>query len=68
MVSIIENVIDMVDLFGNFATFGPLSAVLLAMGALLVVGASAVLGYLAAGAFVDLVSPESLGRSPPQQG
>ncbi|WP_135533799.1 hypothetical protein [Halostella pelagica] len=68
MVSIIENVTEMVDLFGNVATFGPASAVLLAIGALLIIGSSAVLGYLTAGAFVDLLIPESLGRSPPQQG
>jgi hypothetical protein len=68
MVSIIENVTEMVDLFGNVATFGPLSAVLLAMGALLVVGASGVFGYLAVGALVDILIPESLGRAPPQQG
>jgi hypothetical protein len=68
MVSIIENVTEMVDLFANVATIGPVSAVLLAIGALLVIGSSAVIGYLAAGAFVDLLIPESLGRSPPQQG
>jgi len=68
MVSILENLTQMVDLFGNVATSGPLSAVLVAMGALLVIGPSALLGYLAAGALVDLVIPDSLGRSPPQQG
>lgn len=68
MVSIIENIVEMVDLFGNVATSGPLSAVLLALGAFFVIAPSVVFGYLAVGGLVDLVIPDSLGRSPPQQG
>ena len=68
MVSIIENIVEMVDLFGNVATSGPLEAVLIAFGALFVIAPSALLGYLAVGGLVDLVIPDSLGRSPPQQG
>ena len=68
MVSIIENLIKMADLFGNVATSGPISAVLVALGALLVIAPSAMLGYLAAGALVEFVIPDSLGQSPPQQG
>ena len=68
MVSILENLAEMVELFGNVATSGPLEAVLLALGALLVIGPSALMGYLAVGGLVDLVIPDSLGRSPPQQG
>ena len=68
MVSIVQNLTEMVTLFGDVATSDPLSAALLAVGALFVVAPSAALGYLAAGAAVDLVKPESLGRSPPQQG
>jgi len=68
MVSIVDNLTEMVSLFSDVATADPLSAVLLAVGALFVVAPSAALGYLAAGAFVDLLIPESIGRSPPQRG
>ena len=67
MVSIVDNLTEMVSLFSDVATSDPLSAVLLAVGALFVVLPSAALGYLTAGAALDLVIPESIGRSPPQR-
>ncbi|WP_135819938.1 hypothetical protein [Halostella litorea] len=68
MVSIVENLSTMVSLFSDVATSDPLSAALVAVGALFVVAPSAALAYLTAGAVVDLIIPESLGRAPPRQG
>ncbi|USZ67068.1 hypothetical protein NGM10_10030 [Halorussus salilacus] len=68
MVSIIQNVVDMVGYFSEVALSSPLSALLMLFGFLFVAGSSLVMAYLAAGAAVDYVTPESLGRRPPQQG
>lgn len=55
------------EYFAEVAATDPLSALLLVIGNLLIVFSVGVLGYLALGAFVDAVTPESLGRAPPQQ-
>lgn len=52
---IVTDLPELVDLFETPATQDPLSAVSLVMGALLVVGASGVLGYLAFGGLLDLL-------------
>ncbi|MBP1987704.1 hypothetical protein [Halolamina salifodinae] len=52
---IVTDLPELVDLFETPATQDPLSAVSLVMGALLVVGASGVLGYLAFGSLLDLL-------------
>lgn len=54
---------ELANLFSGVAGVDPLSALLLALGAVLVVGSSAVLGYLALGAAVDLVIPDRVGQS-----
>lgn len=68
MASIIQNVADLIGYFTDVALSNPLSALLLLFGFLFVAGASAVFGYLTAGAIVDFIVPESPGRRPPQRG
>lgn len=56
--------------FDVLLTSDPLSAVSLLVGAALIIGPSAVLGYLALGALVDWLGDliGSPARAPPQQG
>ena len=68
MANIIQNVVDMIGYFGDAATSFPSSILLLLMGGALILFSSLVLGYLAAGAAVDYVIPDSIGRTPPRQG
>lgn len=68
MASIIQNVVDMVGYFTDAATAFPTSVVLLAIGFVLVVAPSLMMAYLTAGAVVDAIIPENLGRPPQQRG
>lgn len=68
MANIIQNVFDLVGYFTDVALTSPVSAVLMLTGFLLVGVSSLVFGYLALGAAVDFILPESVGRTPPQQG
>lgn len=68
MASIIQNVLDLIGYFGDAAVSFPSSILLLLIGGALILFSSLALGYLAAGAAVDYVIPESLGRTPPRQG
>lgn len=54
---IIESVVDMPGEFADVAAQGPIEAILVLFGALFVVVPSAILGYLALGAGLDLVIP-----------
>ena len=66
MVSLIDNVFEMIRLFTDVATgFAP-SAILLLFGTVFVAVSVLVLGYLALGAFGDLIIPDTGNRSPPQ--
>ncbi|WP_049903390.1 hypothetical protein [Halococcus agarilyticus] len=67
-VRLFNNVFALANDFFEVATTDPLSAILLLFGAVFVLFAVAVLGYLAAGALVSGIMPESIGRTPPQQG
>ena len=60
MVWIIDNLVTAVDLFGTVARTDPLSAVLLALGALFVAVSSVVFGYLALGGLLEPLAPEHL--------
>jgi len=60
-----RSVIDMPGEFADVATQGPIEAVLVLTGALLVLVPSAVFGYLVLGAAVDLVVPDSSEASHP---
>lgn len=68
MVDPIADVEMAIEQFTTVATHDPVSAVLLASGALFVGLASAVFGYLTLGALVDLITPEASVRGPPRQG
>lgn len=62
---LVESVLEMPVRFADIAAHDPLSAVLLVIGALLVGVSSAVFGFLVVGAGVDLVTPDSGGRTYP---
>ncbi|MFC4448820.1 hypothetical protein [Halorussus aquaticus] len=68
MVNIIQNVLDLIGYIGEAAFSFPTSILLVAVGSLLILFSVAVFGYLTAGAVVDLLIPESLGRPPQQRG
>jgi hypothetical protein len=67
MASLIDNVTEIIGLFGDVATTDPISAVLLLAGAGLVGFSSLFFGYLTLGAIGSSLIPESAGRGPPQQ-
>lgn len=62
MVWIIDNIVTAGDLFGTVVRTDPLSAILLALGAVLVVFSSAVFGYLALGGALEPLVPEHLNH------
>lgn len=66
MVSVAGNVARLIGEFTDIALGDPLSAVLLAVGTLLIALSVGVLGYLALGAAVDLLIPDT-GRGPPRR-
>ena len=68
MASIIQNFVDMAGYFVDVAFAFPSSILLVAMGFVLITFSSLVMAYLTAGAVVDLLTPESLGRTPQQRG
>lgn len=59
MVWILEDPVSMVENLLTAASTDPVSAVLVALGALLVVASSAAFGALAAGAVVEALVPDS---------
>lgn len=63
MVWVIDNLVSLVQEFAAVATSDPLSAVLLALGAVLVAFSSGYFGYLVAGGLLDLLTPDGGGRS-----
>ena len=68
MASIIQNFVDMAGYFIDVAFAFPSSILLVAIGLVLITLPSLFVAYLAAGAAVDLVMPESIGRTPQQRG
>jgi len=62
MASLLLQAAGLGSLFGSVAARDPISAILLALGAILTLGAIVVLGYLALGAAVRLVAPDRVGR------
>ncbi|WP_435180365.1 hypothetical protein [Halorussus sp. AFM4] len=68
MASIIQNILDMTGYIGDAALSFPTSILLVLIGFVLITGSVLVFAYLTAGALVDLVTPESLGRPPQQRG
>ena len=63
----LSDLMDAAGYFGDVATTDPLSTLLIVVGNLLIVLSMAALGYLALGAAVDYVIPESPGRAPPRR-
>ncbi|WP_433625398.1 hypothetical protein [Halomicrococcus sp. NG-SE-24] len=68
MAGLVQNVIDMVNLFGDVAATNPLSALLLLVGAILVGFSMLVFGYLSVGGVFSAIVPDSPGRAPRQRG
>jgi hypothetical protein len=56
---VVDNALEMVELFNGVATSGPLSAILLTLGALLTVVAIAIFGGLTVG---GLIAPFTAGK------
>jgi hypothetical protein len=67
MVNVVQNLIDMVNLFGDVVANGPIEALLLLAGAVFVAFSSLVMAYLTAGAVVDLLIPDDIGQPPAQR-
>lgn len=61
--TLLDNVTTMGELFTEIAMGDPLSAVLIAVGNVLMFGAMAVFGYMALGGLLDLVTPGARGRA-----
>jgi len=62
---LIDSVLKMPGEFADVALQGPLAALLVVMGTILVTVPSAVLGYLVFGVTVDLLLPDSVEISHP---
>lgn len=64
MVWIIDNLVTFGQEFAAVAANGPLSALLLALGAVITIFSSLFFGYLVAGGLLDLLTPDvGSGRS-----
>lgn len=68
MVWVIDNLVTLVQEFAAVATNGPVSALLLALGAVVTIFASLFFGYLVAGGLLDLLTPDVGGGRSTQRG
>ena len=68
VMELLDSIISFPDRFIDIALSDPLSALLIAFGALFVGASSAVFGYLTLGAAVDLIMPDVSGQQPPRAG
>jgi hypothetical protein len=66
LTELIEDTLAMPGEFADVATQGPIEALLVAAGAVLVLGSSAVFGVLTLGALVDFLTPSSTGATHPE--
>jgi hypothetical protein len=66
MVWIVDNVVELGEQFSTVATTDPVSAVLLAIGALLTGVSLGAFGYLTLRGLLDWVTPEFSSRGPPR--
>ncbi|WP_299268555.1 hypothetical protein [Halorientalis sp.] len=66
LVDIVTSLPKLVQSIAEIAMSDPLSAVLIAVGGLLIAGTVGLTGYLAAGVFVSAVMPDFSGGQPPQ--
>lgn len=63
MTSQLSGLTELGSTFGGIAAVDPLSAFLLALGAVITLGSITFFGYLTLGAAVDLVIPDRIGRT-----
>lgn len=63
---LVDSVVAMPSEFATVVGNDPVSAVLVAVGTLLMVVSFGVLGYLTLGAVVEFLTPDLGGRAPPQ--
>ena len=63
MQSIVSQLTELGSLFSGIATGDPISTVLVALGAILMVGSLGFFGYLTLGAAASLVIPDRVGRT-----
>jgi hypothetical protein len=68
MVWLVDDLVELTRLFTEVAMRDPISALLLAVGTILVAVSVAVLAYLGAGALVDLLTEDRSRRAPPRRG
>jgi hypothetical protein len=67
--TLLGNVVELVETFVDVALqVDPLSTLLLAFGAIFVLFAGGLFGYLALGGLLSSLIPDGIGRTPPQQG
>lgn len=66
LTELVEDTLEVPGKFADVAAQGPIEAILVAFGALFVLGASAVFGVLTLGAVVDLLTPESMEATHPE--
>lgn len=64
---IIDDIVELTELFTEVALSSPLTALLMAFGTIFVAFSLGVFGYLTLGAVVDAIIPDSIGRAPPPE-
>jgi len=64
---LVDSALTAPEEFIDIATRDPISAVLIAFGALFVFASVGAFGVLTLGAVLDLVTPSRIGRKPPRE-
>lgn len=67
LTQLVDSIAEMGPAFLDVATRDPISAVLVAFGALFVFASVGAFGALTVGALVDAITPSRLGREPPRE-
>ena len=67
LTQLVDSIADVGPEFLDVATRDPISAVLIAFGALFVFASVGAFGALTFGALVDLLTPSRVGRKPPRE-
>lgn len=68
MVNPIQDGFDLIGYFADVALGDPINIVIMLFGTLFIVVPSVIFFGIAAGGLLSPIIPDSLGRSPPQQG
>ena len=61
---LVGSALELADKIAAVATAGPLSAILVVVGALIFAVSMGVFGVLSLGAVLDFVTPDSIGQAP----